>query len=143
MRADRINRREPTAPAGRPEPPAYLDAEARAKWDDLVSTAEAMGTLTQAEGEAITLYAQAYSRKRKAEAHLETHGIAIETESGGLKANPALRVIESCEAIMFRILSEFGLMPAAKSKVHIQQPAASDKLTEFLAGRWERDKSDS
>jgi P27 family predicted phage terminase small subunit len=131
----RINRAEPALPAGRPDPPAHLDEAARGKWDEMVATAERMGTLTQAEGEALAIYCQAYSRMRKAEKALLEHGLVVDCANGGLKSNPALRVIESCEAVMLRIIAEFGLTPSSRSKVAARDEAPVDALGEFLSKR--------
>jgi P27 family predicted phage terminase small subunit len=134
-RPDRVNASEPALPASRPEPPDYLDEVAAAKWLELVETAEAMGTLTQAEGEAIVIYAQAFSRKRSAEKDIAVGGVTTTCGTGGLKPHPALGVIRDAEATMMRLLSEFGFTPASRSKVQARQEGPKDALGEFLNRR--------
>jgi P27 family predicted phage terminase small subunit len=94
-----------------------------------------MGTLTQAEGEAIVIYAQAFARKRSAEKDIAVGGVTTTCGTGGLKPHPALGVIRDAEATMMRLLSEFGLTPASRSKVKAKVEGPKDALGEFLNRR--------
>jgi phage terminase small subunit len=55
-----LNEREPAAPQGVPEPPEWLDDEAKAEWARVTVDLAAMGLLSQADRPALAAYCTAW-----------------------------------------------------------------------------------
>lgn len=134
-RADRINADEPKALPGRPKPPKYLDAVALEEWHEILPDIERTGILSIVDGRALALYCESYSRMVAARKEIESIGVITATDSEFVRVNPAVGVAERASAHMLRCLSEFGLTPAARSRVKTNQDGPKDELGSFLAKR--------
>lgn len=135
-RPDRVNHAEPNCPPSRPFRPAHLDGDHAAcvEWDRLLPDLEAAGILSQIDGPALALYCAAFSRYIQSEKEVATHGLLIETASGGLKANPAVTMARECRTEMMRLLAEFGCTPSSRSRVKTSlNEKPKDLLSEFIA----------
>jgi len=145
-RPARINQNEPTPAPTRPEIPEHLDALARGEWDRLVPILERMGVLTEADGAALTLYCECYSKWLRARGEVQKRGLLIEVTrtvtskrgatietTGQVKANPAVMIEIQMARLMKEILVEFGLTPSARSRIKTNDPGPRDRLGEFLA----------
>lgn len=133
-RADRVNPAAPRPAKCRPARPDHLDEWGLEAWDRLIPQLEQLGTLAEADGDALALYCATYSRWRLARAEIEAHGITVETGQGGLKANPACTVVAQCERAMASMLAEFGLTPSSRARVKSDEKARDD-LADFLNRR--------
>jgi P27 family predicted phage terminase small subunit len=144
-RAARVNHHEPMLPPARPEIPEHLDALARGEWERLCPILERMGVLTEADGAALTIYCECYSKWLRARGEVAKRGLLIEVSrtvtskrgatvetTGSVKANPAVMIEVQMARLMKEILIEFGLTPSARSRVKINE-TARDRLGEFLA----------
>ncbi len=124
--------REPTpARTGAIEPPAYLTPGATEAWRRLAPVLSAMGVLTVADGMAFESLCEAYADVRAARAAIEVHGDTVyETRNiqDGVMRRPHPEVAQLAEAEkrLRGLLGEFGLTPAARSKVSLP-PAGDDK----------------
>jgi P27 family predicted phage terminase small subunit len=140
-----INYQEPSLPPGRPDCPEHLDQLARQEWDRLVPIVERMGILTEAEGGALMLYCECYSKWMRARADIAKRGLLIECtrviESkrketiqtfGKVIANPAVNIEIQMSRLMKEILIEFGLTPSARSRIKTGE-VRGDRLSDFLA----------
>jgi P27 family predicted phage terminase small subunit len=134
VRADRVNRSEPRPSRSTPECPDHLDAAGREAWARIVPKLDALGVLTEMDGEALALYCGAYSRWRKATEEIRTGGVTTFTGQGSLKSNPAVAVASQCERLMAAILIEFGLTPSSRSRVKTDAKP-QDALADFLSRR--------
>jgi P27 family predicted phage terminase small subunit len=148
-RRDRINLREaapdgvaPTKPAGLQlddvKKPSAIQVAVSAKWDQMVEELRAVRVLSAADGHALAIYCAAYGRWVEAQNEIAIRGVLIDTKNGRsrlgsvCKKNPAVDVSTSAEAIMLRILTEFGLTPSSRARI----PASvttTDTLSDFLA----------
>lgn len=105
----RVNRNEPEAPAGTPEPPAYLDAEGLAFWAEVAPLLVAMRVLTTADRHSLGLLCDSYSRWRK--------------DGDDHKRRDEYR----------KLLAEFGLSPSSRSGLKVEPAKPRDKLAELMA----------
>ena len=144
-RADRINDREPAVPSGRPEVPDHLDGLARGEWERLVALLERMGILTAADGPALMLYCECYSKWLRARTEIVKRGMFLEeqkttvskrgsvtTSTGRVTANPGLAIELAMGRVMQSILVEFGLTPSSRCRIRIEAANKQDPLAEFL-----------
>jgi P27 family predicted phage terminase small subunit len=133
-RADRINRHEPAPRRSVPDRPDHLDHWGCEAWNRIVPKLDALGVLTELDGEALALYCSTYSRWRQASEEVRSSGVTTFTDQGSLKSNPAVAVASQCERLMAAILIEFGLTPVSRSRVKTDA-APQDALADFLKRR--------
>jgi P27 family predicted phage terminase small subunit len=131
----KLNEKEPVVPKGIPEMPRFLNTEGRAEWRRIVPILLDMGVLTVADGKALAAYCSAYAQLAKAEAAIEKYGLicatAVDPDTGvvELKINPAVRIKSDAMRHLKSFLIEFGLTPAARSRLKINtNPDAPDAL---------------
>lgn len=129
-----VNEHEPVFEGGT-SPPKWLDRDGKTEWKRLGPKLSKNGMLTPADRSAFTGYCIAFSLARRAHAALElVDSLYIETGTGGIKVRPEvdvlLRSLETCR----KFLIEFGLTPAARSKLEIPKDLGQKKTRDLLFG---------
>ncbi|MEK6677710.1 MAG: phage terminase small subunit P27 family, partial [Planctomycetota bacterium] len=124
---------EVKGPGGMPERPPWLDAEAKAKWDQLVPRLQIMRVLTLIDEDALTQYCRLWSRWRKAEDFIEKNGemFPIRDDAGKVKCFaqwPQVAIAHRLVQQLIRLEQEFGMTPAARTRIHlsISPPTEAD-----------------
>lgn len=123
--------------------PAELKGAAAAEWKRVTPILEKMGVLTTADGSALAAYCKLHALALQAAAAIEKYGIVIaKVDDVGvsvLKKNPAVSIFNECSRLLRSFLQEFGLTPAARSKVAASEGRdlepdvkAQDQLQDFL-----------
>ena len=113
--------------------PRGLDAIGKKAWVGLCESLEALDILSVVDGPAIEVYAQTYSGYHVARKHVEKYGQVI-TENGYMKRNPACAEMHQHKGELLRLLTEFGLTPASRSRLVVPgAKKAFDVLDELLA----------
>ena len=84
--------------------------------------------------EKLASYCKACSIERRASALLQEEGLVFTTQSGFKTAHPAVKIIREATATMAKYQLEFGLTPAARSRVQIVEPDETDADTAFIFG---------
>jgi P27 family predicted phage terminase small subunit len=133
-RADRVAQPAKSTPAAIARPD-QLDEFGRQAWDRVTRELQTAGRLASADREAIELYCAAYSRWRRADQELAALGVTINTDLGGVKANPAAQVVAQAERTMAAMLNELGLTPSSRCRFGNPAEKPVDALAEFLARR--------
>jgi len=118
---------------GLPECPDYLSFTARLEWDAITAELGNRGMLSPHDGRLLGMYCDAFARWRRACEILDQEGPVIETDLGGVKANPAAVVADRIARLMKDILAEFGMTPAGRLRARPVEET-KDQLGEFLAG---------
>jgi P27 family predicted phage terminase small subunit len=126
-----------TPRAGRPVKPDHLDLEAADEWDRMLVILDQAGVLTPSIGPALAIYCRAHSRAVLASADLAATGYEVVSDTGATKANPSAGVVAKAEAVMLKVLTEFGLTPSSRRKIKTAEKTA-DPLAEFLARRGQK-----
>lgn len=114
-----LNKNEPKPEKKAPKCPAWLEPEAKKEWRRMTKTLEAIGVLTQVDATAFAGYCQAYARWKEAEEFLSKHGTIFKTPSGYIQQVPQVSIAQTYLKIMKDFCSEFGLTPAARSRICI------------------------
>ncbi len=125
---------EVQGPAGTPDPPDWLDDEARETWDRLVPMLEGMGVLTRIDGHALARYCRLWSRWRRAEAFIEEKGemYPLRDDAGKVKYFqqwPQVAVANKLAQQLTRLEGEFGMTPSARSRIQLA-PVAGERRTD-------------
>ncbi len=127
-------------PAGIPTKPAWAthDPVASALYDEVATHCYSMGVGTEADGIAFALLADQLSIYLRLRAAVLADGPIVETEtSTGVvqqKPHPALAQMNSSFGQITKLLTEFGLTAAARTKVDATKPIEVDSFADFLKG---------
>ena len=117
-----INKKEPKPKRLIPSCPAYLSSESKVAWGRLSVLLDRMGVLTEADTAALERLCDCYSDILICRQSLITDGWTYKTvDAQGntlIKGNPAATQLRAADSQFKAYLIEFGLTPAARSKVH-------------------------
>lgn len=123
-----LNLNEPK-PTGVPTCPRHLDAQARAEWKRMSAELRACGLLTLVDRAAFAAYCQCWSRWVTAEQGIAKHGMVVKAPSGYPVQNPYVGIANTALDQLRKYLIEFGMTPAARSKVNApHQPKEEDEF---------------
>lgn len=135
-RQDRTNAQEPKPKAGA-RPPAWLSRDARKHWRRIAPVLDELGILTVADAESLALLCDSLAEYLDASARIESDGMVYETttERGSvmLRKHPAIEIKATARTAIDRLLTGFGMNPAARSRVSAAKDAESDPFDEFLS----------
>src|SRR4029079_8970243 len=129
-----LNEREPAAPQGDPDPPAWLQREGKAEWERLTVDLAEMGLLSKADRPALAAYCTAWSRWVDAEAQVKKYGAVVKSPDKGFPMkSPYLSIAEQALETMRKLMVEFGLTPSSRSRSRIpSDPGGMDEFDRFL-----------
>lgn len=129
-----LNENEPKPKKIAPKCPSWLEPEAKKEWRRMAKTLETIGVLTQVDATAFAGYCQAYARWKEAEEFLTKHGTIFKTPSGYIQQVPQVSIAQTYLKVMKDFCSEFGLTPAARSRIQINtvQSETEDPMEELL-----------
>lgn len=120
----RANKRqgEPTPTHAPPAMPEWLDDEGKGAWKQLVPILTRMRVLTEADGFALAVLCEAWSRYRRATDMLAQYGdvYPVKNPDGSLKMlrrSPYSAMQMELALNVRRMLAEFGLTPAARGRL--------------------------
>jgi P27 family predicted phage terminase small subunit len=117
-----LNRKPPKTDVGAPVCPAHLSDEAKVQWGRFSVLLEQMGVLTTADGAALEQLSELYVEATTLRRDIKTNGHTLQvTSTQGekvAKANPSVAMLRAVEIRIAQYLIEFGLTPAARTRVH-------------------------
>jgi P27 family predicted phage terminase small subunit len=129
-----LNKREPQPRATAPRCPEHLDERARKEWKRLVPVLRRMRVLTEADGMSLANLCQTWSTLVKAQEKLTEMGVLYKAPSGYVMQSPLLAVVNQCVDTITKLSREFGLTPAARSRIFVQtEPEPEDELMTLLS----------
>ena len=105
-----------------PKPPAHLDDTALHEWHRLSRRLKAAGLLADLDWTALAALCVAFSRWCFAEEQIKKTGLVYKVGTQ-IQPNPFLTISRQERDTMMRILAEFGMSPASRSRL----PAAAEK----------------
>lgn len=131
-----INKKEPKPPSGVPQTPKYFDKRGRYWFKKIGEELNALGVMSQLDAKALELLIEAYVEYRHHCEILDSEGYTYNTTSmtGDIikKAHPAAAMKSDAFKRIRSMLGEFGMTPAARTKVTINTPAEEDPFEAFL-----------
>jgi P27 family predicted phage terminase small subunit len=114
-----------------PACPAWLDADARAAWEELRPDLERLGTVTAADSVALAMLADALAQYRAACAEIASGGLVVDAERGPVR-NPAVGIRDAAWVRVMKGCREFGMTPVSRSSA--PQAAVADDCDRFFEG---------
>lgn len=100
-----------------PNPPSWLSAEAKREWKRVVPGLTRLDLLKPEDRAMLTVYCETWSQWVSAIREVHETGTSITTETGTIKRNPAVAAANDAAAQLRSLAQEFGLTPAAESKL--------------------------
>ena len=126
-----INKNEPQPPAKVLDVPSCLTGYALEEWQRVAPSLELMGVLTFLDAQMLGAYCVAYGHWRATAEKLDRLLAAGELleEQGDL-----VKLLRSMMQDMLRLASEFGLTPASRSRIAVEQPTVAQDPFKDLVG---------
>ncbi len=109
-----------------PGMPKHLSPEARAEWERLGPVLVRLRLLTRLDRAAFSAYCQAWSRHVEAEEMMAKAGAMAFTPNKFPVVSPWYTISKQSVEVMAKFLSEFGLTPAARTRINVPHPPAGD-----------------
>lgn len=135
-----INHREPKPRIGTPTRPGWLGPEERKVWRKTVAALRELHVLSIVDGDAVAVYCQTFVRWKAAEEYLNRNGLTYEVldENGNVRyigQRPEVAIARHTLTALRSYQQEFGLTPAARSRIQTGAPAApgADEIPEGFA----------
>lgn len=108
-----------------PPPPKFLNTDGREEWARIAPELHALGLLTDVDLAVLAAYCHAFARWRQAEtaiaemgkADMLTGSLMIRTAKGNPIQNPLVGTANKAMEAMVRYAAEFGMTPAARSRI--------------------------
>ena len=106
-----------------PDPPAHITGYAADEWWTVATELHRLGVLTKVDCAPLAAYCYAYGQWRDAAEALASmgsepvRGLVVRTGNGGPTENPLIYTARKAAADMMRYAAEFGLTPAARSRI--------------------------
>jgi P27 family predicted phage terminase small subunit len=116
-----------------PAPPRFIGTGlAREEWLRIAPEVHRLGLLTAADLHPFAVYCIAFERWVKAEEQV-ADDFTIVTEKGNVIQNPVLGVARRAALDMLRAAAEFGLTPASRSRIAVNEETANDEYDGLIA----------
>ena len=123
---------DPPAPPGPyPEPPEWIDPEAKAFWAEVGPRLHARGLLTEDTASAFGAMAQCWAAIMHATQTLRSEGLMMTTLGGMTRINPVAPYRNACFKEFRAYAAEFGLTPRSRTEGNDASPVGDD-LDAFL-----------
>jgi P27 family predicted phage terminase small subunit len=137
---------QPTKSAEIPQPPNYLTGYAKQEWERLAPEVFRLGLLTIVDEAAFAVYCWSYGQWRTATEALARvaeldptfRGLIVKTRHGTPVENPLYLASRQAASDMLKFAAEFGMTPAARSRINSPLPLAGpSKFDGLLGGGWD------
>lgn len=131
------NEAKPKAADRTPSVPTWLDDDARAIWKQHARDLWEAGLLTQIDREALAALCETTALYRTAVDMIETDGaVWTSAETGYTQQSAWMTVRNQALAKMQSLWTEFGMTPAARTRIQVEKPEKEeDELVKLLKGR--------
>ncbi|EMA1799431.1 phage terminase small subunit P27 family [Cronobacter turicensis] len=132
-----LNKNEPKPAREIPSPPSHLTDWGKTAWGKLTVLLDGMGVLTVADSLALErlcdLYAEILQLRQIVDIEGRTYTTKTQMGDFLIKANPAVAMLADADRRFKSYLVEFGLTPAARSKVNVDGgEKEEDPLNQFF-----------
>jgi len=117
---------QPRTSISRPDRPGFLNVEAAREWDRIVPELEMAGLLSRIDGAALAGYCSAYALFQRAELKISEaaardevgQGVVESSKNGFAQLSQWFVVRNKALEQLRQFLSEFGMSPSTRSRVH-------------------------
>lgn len=117
-RPSRMNEKEPIVEIRAPDPPGHLTDNEADKFREVAAKLAKMRVMSDADVDALAVYAINWCRYLDATSKVREMGLIVQSPKKFPMQNPYLAVSRQSEKTCVSILTEFGLTPSSRTKVH-------------------------
>lgn len=122
-----------------PSAPRWLSKEAKGEWRRIAPLLHRTGLLTEVDGVALGMMCEALAVYHQAKEAMGGEGLIVVSDKGNSYQHPALGIMNSARADVLRWAREFGMTPAARSRISLegggeQEPSLADVLFQMVGG---------
>lgn len=100
--------------------PSWLDDTAALEWQRIIPLMSDNLPLSALDLQSVASYCMAVSKIQAAQAEINKHGLMVQTTTGGMKPNPAIRVQNDATAQMQKFSRDLGLTPYARLNFNVK-----------------------
>ena len=116
-----------------PPAPKTLNQGARQEWKALTPVLVELGTICKADLRALEMLCGILADESRLQKIVDNEGYLLETGTGGKKANPAVKSLETARNQAERMLANFGLYPKARNYVsRAPEPQGPNSFARFI-----------
>jgi len=128
-----ISQKEPEPERGA-DAPEWLSPDALEHWPTIARQLDEVGVLTKMDQVALGLYCEAFAGWKNANDRVVKHGAIVKSPNNYPIQSPFLAIANKAHEQMVKLLIEFGMTPAARTKVEVaKKPAKKDSaLSKYL-----------
>ena len=112
--------------------PRHLSDVARKEWHRVVKELGAAGLLTVVDRTALAAYCQSFANWVEAEQELQENGRVMKFDSGYQQVSPWVTIAKQSLAEMRAFMTEFGMTPSSRSRIHVEKPEVEDPFDAFV-----------
>jgi len=120
------------------KPPSYLPPLAKKEWKVILPQLQALGLISDLDIYGLAAYCNAYATWVDALGEIKKHGSLVMSPNGYPMPSPWIKISRDALAEMMQWLKEFGMTPAARSRVSVEagddEPDDLEKLFREAAG---------
>ena len=127
-----LNKNEPKPKTATKRAPAGLSKAALKHWHTVAKHLTEARILTELDKPALILYCEAWARWRDATDEVQKRGMLVKAPSGYPMQNPYLAIANKAFEQMQKMLVEFGMTPASRSRIQVEPEQGDDPLAAFL-----------
>ena len=113
-----LNDREPEPEVVIPDCPDHLSDVAKAEWERTAPELEGLGLLSEIDRAALAGYCAAWGRWVEAEEQLKKTGTIVKSPNNFPIQSPFLAIANKALEQMRGFLTEFGMSPSSRARVH-------------------------
>jgi len=117
-----LNPNEPEPAVVIPRKPRILQGVAAREWYKITKILHRLGLLTEVDKAALAVYCQFYQRWVDAEREVRREGMIVFTDKGFPVQSPYLSIANKAAERMTKMLTEFGMTPASRTRVQVVKP---------------------
>lgn len=114
-------------PPGCPEAPEWLSEIARDEWNRIIGVLVTTGIVTEADLAVMAGYCQSWSDYITAVMDINKNGTTLTSETGVIKPNPALGIMDKAWTRCLRAATELGITPSSRGKVMAGEAKSEDQ----------------
>lgn len=116
-----------------PSAPRWLGEGAKGEWRKIAGALHGLGLLTEIDGVALAMMCEALTLYHQAKQAMGEEGLIVVSDKGNSYQHPALGIMNSARADVLKWAREFGMTPAARSRISLsgeegREPSLADLL---------------
>jgi P27 family predicted phage terminase small subunit len=122
-------------------PPAFLPREAKKEWKRVVMELARLDLISDLDVMALAAYCNAFATWVSAMKNIREHGTLVRSPNGYAMPSPYIKIQRDAQDEMLKWLREFGMTPAARTRVLSDDSDSDDDPFSVLAKRAAENRS--